>query len=136
MNFLCKAKRTDNGEWIEGELYTNGKWLNVFNKDAIYIGNADLLREVDPSTVCRYTGSIDKHGKRIFEMDILSARLDDDHPEDITYVQVTWNGFSWCTRESIMDDVMTEWDCEHFEIIGNVFDNPELLEEEHEECEE
>lgn len=63
----------------------------------------------------------------IFENDIMRAYLDDQCPEDITYVRIVWNGFSWCTRESMQDDVMDELDCEVFEVCGNIFDNPELL---------
>lgn len=63
----------------------------------------------------------------IFKGDILSAHLDDQHQEDITYVQITWDGFSWCIRESTEDEIMSEWDCENFEVCGNIFDNPELL---------
>lgn len=51
----------------------------------------------------------------------------DEYPDNITYVQITWNGFSWCIRESVVDDVMDEYDCSNFIICSNIFDNPELL---------
>ena len=82
---------------------------------------------IDPETICEYTGLTDKNGRRIFEGDILLAHFDDQYPEDITYAKVTWNGFSWCTRESTKDDVMSEFDCNTFEVCGNIFDNPELV---------
>lgn len=125
------------GKWIEGYILhdeVTGKYYiyanNCLNESDI-VGEEGLLRfvayEVDPETVCQYTGLTDKAGKKIFEGDILAAHLDDQHPEDITYVQITWDGFSWCVRESTEDDVMSEWDCNTFEVCGNIFDNPELV---------
>ncbi len=92
-----------------------------------FFSTKDIFIEVNPDTVSQYTGLTDKNGRKIFEGDILSAYLDDQHPEDITYVQITWDGFSWCMRESTEDDVMSEYDCNTFEVCGNIFDNPELI---------
>lgn len=107
----------------------DGIWVYGYLSDENYINSSELEGEllVDPETVCQYTGLIDKNGNKIFEEDILSAHLDDQHPEDITYVQITWNGFSWCMRESTEDEVMSEFDCNIFEVCGNIYDNPELL---------
>lgn len=121
---IFRGKRKSDGEWVEGVpiQYSNGGWQ-------IHGGysNAGYRVTVAPETVCQYTGLTDKNGRKLFEGDILSAHLDDRHPEDITYVQITWNGFSWCIRESTEDDVMSEWDCENFEVCGNIFDNPDLM---------
>lgn len=135
---ICKAKRTDNGEWVEGfcfefkeKLYIT--FLKETNIHVTYTEEPSVVDfdmrtyEVDPGTVCQCTGLPDRNGKKIFEWDILSAHLDDNCPDDITYVQIIWNGFAWCMRESTEDDVMTEWDCNTFEVCGNIFDNPELL---------
>ncbi len=84
--------------------------------------------EIPNECVFVTAGSIwEKNGRKIFEGDILSAHLDDSHPNDITYVQVVWNGLSWCIRESTEDDVMEEADSLLWEVCGNIFDNPELI---------
>ena len=148
---LFRAKDKDDGNWYEGyylQLHDttyccmpsdNADEANRLNKENEHhyivfeqmtdwgLPNKHLRAEVDPETVCQYTGLNDKNGRKIFEGDILSAHLDDQHPEDITYVQITWDGFSWCTRESTEDDVMSEYDCNTFEVCGNIFDNPELI---------
>lgn len=110
--------------------HLNRTWVYGYLCDENYINSPELEGEflVDPETVCQYTGLTDKNGRKIFEGDILSAHLDEQNPEDITYVQITWDGFSWCMRESTEDDVMSEYDCNTFEVCGNIFDNPELME--------
>lgn len=148
---LFRGKDKDDGNWYEGYYLQlndttycclpsdNAEEANRLNKENEHhyivfermtdwgLPNKHLRAEVLPETVCRYTGLPDKNGRKIFEGDILSAHLDDQYPEDITYVQITWDGFSWCTRESTEDDVMTEHDCNTFEVCGNIFDNPELI---------
>lgn len=66
LEILFKAKRLDNGEWVEGYLYRLGEALNPFIMCKNRNGESF---EVDPSTVCQYTGLTDKNGKQIFEGD-------------------------------------------------------------------
>ena len=68
---LFKAKRMDNGEWVEGYYIGPVSVLNVHEICDIHDTTGTRL-EVDPSTVCEYTGLTDKNGKKIFEGDILS----------------------------------------------------------------
>lgn len=136
---LFRGKRTDNGEWVEGSLlidyisgqyfiHTNGNSVNESNK----IGEEGCLKffafEVDPETVCQYTGLTDKNGKR-YEGDIFQA-------SDGEYIQryiIKWNedSLEWsaeCIGEPDGTLPLSEFRVEEIEVIGNIFDNPELLE--------
>ena len=127
---LFKAKRIDNGEWVEGY---------VVHKRGLYfiydIVNSESCRqnnyEIDQETLCQFTGLCDKNGNKIWENDILMAHLDDDYPEDVTYETVEWNFAGWVTHETGSTDreYLDEFNLEYFEVVGNIFDNKELLQE-------
>lgn len=131
---LFKAKRKDNGEWIEGYyVYCRKRHyiLPVLNKAIGFDEREDEWVEVNPDTICQYTGLTDKNGKRIWENDICDRK--EKYHEIVTYNEGDWQldysyalgkekhfcacnlGFYACERECV-------------EVIGNVFDNPELLE--------
>ncbi len=132
---LFKAKRKDNGEWVEGNLITNEKNESkkyigyIFDERNGVIEDFDIV-EVIPDTLCQYTGLTDKNGRKIWENDILCGHLDEEYPEDITYTKVFWNVSGFHTKEnhSIDIELFDEWYTEHFEVCGNIFDNSELLE--------
>ena len=63
---LFKAKCLDNGEWVEGLLCKG-----LFSKLAIEEIKESRRRDVDPETVCQFTGLTDSDGKKVFEGDIL-----------------------------------------------------------------
>ena len=72
----------------------------------------------------------DWHGKLIFEGDILAAHLDDDNPDDVTYAQVIWDDNSWNIQEQGSFDLhLLDEDVQNdYKVVGNIFDNPELVE--------
>ena len=100
-------------------------------------GNAEHLLqvcayEVDQSTICQCTCLKDKNGKLIWENDIMVAHLDDDYPEDETYIRILWYESGFCSKEKGSEDIspIDKFYQEHFEVCGNIFDNQELLESE------
>lgn len=122
---LFKAKRLDNGEWVEGDL------LHTRHADVVLISDfKDQLFRCDGNTLCQYTGLTDKNGKKIWENDILKANLDESYPEDITYIKILWDEYRFCTNENYSTDIeaLEKWDAEHFQVCGNIFDNTDLLE--------
>ena len=130
--YLFKAKRIDNGEWVVGYIARYGHT----GKEKYYIipsYASDLYAiEVDPSTICQCTGLKDKNGNMIWENDIMVAHLDDAYPEDETYIRILWYESGFCSKEKGSEDIspIDKFDQEHFEVCGNIFDNPELLESE------
>ncbi len=140
--YLYRGKRIDNGKWVEGSLVTGvffrlGQEIpymfcpNLADYDCFEdFSEENGIFEVDPSTICQCTGLKDKNGKLIWENDILSGHIDVEFPEDETRKRVVWHENGWCTNEPGCDDYeeLDDFDSENFEVIGNKFDNPELLE--------
>ena len=128
--YLFKAKRIASGDWLVGYVVKYG----YTGREKYYIVPSyasDLYAiEIDPSTICQCTGLKDKNGKLIWENDIMVAHLDDDYPEDETYIRIMWHGSGFCSKENGSEDIIPidKFDREHFEVCGNIFDNPDLLE--------
>ena len=136
--YLYRAKQKGNEEWITGQ-YVKG--LDMYDKEVHLIfepatilyssGETDGWSEIDPATICQCTGLKDKNGKLIWENDIMVAHLDEDYPEDETYIRIMWCGNGFCSIENGSEDITSidKFDQDHFEVCGNIFDNAELLEE-------
>lgn len=131
---LFKAKRVDNGEWVEGCLVIDHSRSNLFEYRIQPVESGVLYAPpINPETLCQFTGLCDKNGKRIWENDILMAHLDEFYPEDTTYEIVEWGVAGLVGNEtgSVDREYLGEFDLEHYEVVGNIFDNKELLQEEH-----
>ena len=81
--------------------------------------------EIDPETLCQYTGMVDRNGKRIWENDIVKHEVSD------TIGTVKWyqeDYVGWCVDDIVIDEQQfTDEMWNECEVIGNIFDNPELL---------
>ena len=122
--YLFRGKRIDNGEWVVGYIarygYTGKEKYFIIPNYA-----SDLYAFlIDKNTICQCTGLKDKNGKLIYENDIVKCG---------NTTVVDWNEHfaSWClTKKGWMyhhffGESQEPKDCE---VIGNTFDNPELLE--------
>lgn len=135
--YLFKAKRIDNGEWVEGHLITDET-----DDSKCFIGyvigtdedgtphDLDVV-QVEPSTICQCTGLKDKNGKLIWENDICDRK--EQYPEIVKYCGGDWTlDYSYASHKESgvyycnLGFYAEERKC--VEVIGNIFDNPELLE--------
>lgn len=119
--YLFKAKRLDNGEWIVGYLYR----LSENNPPFVMLRKYGESYEVDEHTICQCTGLKDKNSRLIWENDIVKIN------NSKVNMLITFRDFEIiCTipNEKYYKHRL-EYDTE-YEVIGNIFDNPELLESE------
>jgi uncharacterized phage protein (TIGR01671 family) len=71
-NIKFKAKRLDNGKWVEGYFYAEcGNTYIIENRQEESMLNRNITYEVDPSTVCQFTGLADGKGNELYEHDVI-----------------------------------------------------------------
>ena len=135
-----RGQKADNKEWVYGYLVCipDGDSFDCYiisdfdERDSIY----DLWKyaiKVIPETVGQYTGIKDKNGKKIFEFDVVKVRITQTEDKQ-TYVDckykigvIVYNeDFALFTcKNNFMNFI--NWAFNDYEVIGNVYDNPELL---------
>ena len=132
---LFRGKRIDNGKWVEGRYgeYTliSGKsvpCISILNE--VVCGS--ICYDVEASTIGQFTGLTDKNGKKIFEGDI--CEFDNDEPDEserYTNYAIQWDCVN-CKYVVVdgrnCEDCLDIFFAKHAEVIGNIYDNPELLE--------
>ena len=124
--YLYKAKRKDNGEWVIGNLV-----CSVYTRNDVCVGQYGSkvgMHEVDPSTICQCAGLKDENDNLIWENDIVKTQ--------VGTAKVVWDKSEW-RIEWLKNDLWRKdlyyWaveDIQRLEVIGNIFDNAELLESE------
>ena len=142
---LFKAKRIDNGEWVEGYLFDDG-----FENGRMFVGGLVIeeyhgtacddwsitginFYEVDQSTICKCTGLKDKNGKLIWENDIVAYW--DAYSTENGYAEADCVGKVIWDNETLSFQVTERLSAESYEVlddcsvIGNIFDNTELMHE-------
>ena len=130
---LFRGKRKEDGKWIEGYLVrVNDKYF-ISDADATFGMNGEILdcHCIDPETVGQYTGLNDENGKKIFEGDVTKYECM-YHDE---YYEIGFGYGSFNHREIGKQKLGTSFDDGEFglgpdnmKVIGNIHDNPELLE--------
>lgn len=141
---LFKAKRIDNGEWIEGSLIDldidSGYCYIVppYKKASILPINfliTDRMKLVNSKTLCQFTGLYDKNGDKIWENDIFQytdeAMVIQKDLIEYNETHASFVRLRNTEKLGLQYLWIDEATCNHGEVIGNIFDNPELLQEEH-----
>lgn len=115
-----KAKRLDNGEWVEGDVMHT-----IEDTIIIEIDGVGVHVVIDPSTVCQFTGLKDCDGKEIWEGDMLS-NVTNDSPDGIVVFKygafslLAKNGRDFCVALTYL---LSEKDSlNRFKVVGNKFD--------------
>ena len=136
---LFKAKRIDNGEWVEGCcLLSGGKHFIYAEYIEHYCMPVIIKAEIIPETLCQFTELTDKSGNKIWENDIVNHNGE--------YAPVKFGRYCSCfdygnynfgfyvdfPEETFYRKEMGYW-CRKVKVAGNVFDNKELLQEESDE---
>ena len=126
--YLFKGKRLDNGVWVQGYLF------GIWEKRYILWGMTNDIPnmiEVDPSTICQCTGLKDKNGKLIWENDVVRVTINSGSTicrcafaDTVAQFQL-WQEHTIKRTSTVLN--LGNYECE---VIGNIFDNPELLESE------
>ena len=125
---LFRGKREDNGRLIQGDY----QHFHIENDIYVYIGRwGEEMRSVKPETVGQFTGLTDKNGTKIFEGDIVTFPFDEFNP--CAKFKIEWVGAEFCAvhiegKPCVWTIRVTDY-ADQMDIIGNIHDNPELLEE-------
>lgn len=118
-----RGKRVDNGEWVYGDYHYRAGGVHCIivmqpndQGKVVYVVN-----QVAPDTVGQFTGLHDKNGEEIYEGDVYRF----EHPDSVNEVSYSiGGGFAGFDFSPSFSDENTLTDVE---VIGNIHDNPELL---------
>lgn len=127
---LFRAKRIDNGEWVEGLLTIMWGQYHIINPN-----DENTAYPIDADTICQYTGLTDKNGNKIWENDVVKfedCEMSTESGYGDCFVNVGKIAYDTDTMSYFITDRITvdmeDMDIKNdIEVIGNIFDNPELI---------
>lgn len=127
---LFRAKKVKMGEWVEGSLITYRRWLAIRydessndNAPVIVCENEECFI-VNPETLGQYIGLKDKNKNKVFEGDVVTSI----HWKPESYLVEFRSGAFCLTNPSLNIPIDVQY-VNDFEIIGNIHDQPQLLEQ-------
>lgn len=140
---LFKAKRIDNGEWVEGCLVIDHSRPDLFEYRMRPVESGVLYAPpINPETLCQFAGLCDKNGNKIWENDIIKYHFGENYApikygcyQNCFDSQKTEHvGFyvDWSDGKCLRKDLGYWIDMVYAMPVGNIYDNPELLQEEYE----
>ena len=138
---LFKAKRIDNGEWVEGCLVIDHSRPDLFEYRMRPVESGVLYAPpINPETLCQFAGLCDKNGNKIWENDIIKYHFGENYApikygcyQNCFDSQKTEHvGFyvDWSDGKCLRKDLGYWIDMVYAMPVGNIFDNKELLQEE------
>lgn len=127
---LFRAKSAFGNDWVYGYLTSGNdcsgrRWF--ISSPAKNPDDRNHFNRIDKETVGQFTGLTDKNGKKIFDGDIIKTppyfEGDKERFWEVSYVGYAWAPFCWNDSEW----GTFSWDDTDTEVVGNIYDNPELL---------
>ena len=130
---LFRGKRIDNGEWAYGYYGVFGDTQQIFvpNAEARFCGKPiyGMWHIVNSETVGEFTGLTDKNGTKVFEGDIVEFDVQSGKTRDVVvWSDGEYNGVAGFRLKSRALYSITSYNRQYFEVVGNIYDNADLLE--------
>lgn len=124
-NIKFKAKRLDNGEWVEGDLKHSTSYVGIGYPSSAF-PDVPIVHRVDPDTVCMFTGLKDCEGNEIWEHDLLQSQ------ETKAIYEVVWNDGGFIISDYVVGVDTMIFLCSalrmlRIKVVGNKYDKADKV---------